>query len=473
MADRVRPLNDAPLGDGAVVYWMSSQRRLHWNHALDHAALHAVAHGKPLVIVEPLRIDTPYASLRTHRFIQQGMLDHAVTSADEGIAYHPFIESAPGEADALLHAYAANANLVVVDDVADMQDRELLAAAALPVRVEAVDSIGILPLAATDKAYVSAYQFRRFLQNNMVSELTARPAEEILDMVPQADLLEDILAQWPVSDVTSAPDVPVDPIPPVTETPGGREAALVRLDAFASNIDRYPERNHPDAHAESALSPYLRHGHIAAAEVVWLLLEQEDWHPGRLGKSNGQRAGWWGLSEGAEAFLDQVITWRELGHVEARHNPAYRRFDSLPGWAQETLAQHDGDRSQPYALEVLEAAGSGDPLWDAAQRQLLEAGVIHNYMRMLWGKKILEWAPDARTAFEWMLHLNDKYALDGGDPNSVSGVAWCLGRYDRPWQERQVFGKVRCMTSDSARRKLRLDGYLAQWGKKEETPATQ
>ncbi len=469
MLERIRPLNDAPRGDGPVVYWMTSQRRLHWNHALDHAVMQAVGLNKPLIILEPLRADYPYASQRFHTFVQQGMLEHAVTCADEEVAYHPYIEPTPGAGKGLLEAYAQHASLIVADDHPGFFFPQMLdAASRLPVRMEAVDSVGILPLSITDKAYSSAYQFRRFLQKNVVQHLTRRPAEEILDMAPGGEIPEDILKRWPVTDVTKPPSYDVAPIPPVSDTPGGREAARFRLDALASNIDRYPERNHPDAHAESGLSPYLHFGHMGAAEVVWRILEQEDWHPGRLGETKGQRSGWWGLSEGAEAFLDQVITWRELGHVQALHDPHYREYDSLPEWAKETLATHDADRIKTYKLEELEAAATDDEIWNAAQRQLLEEGIIHNYMRMLWGKKILEWAPDARTALDWMLHLNDKYALDGRDPNSVSGIFWCLGRYDRPWQERDVFGKVRCMTSNSTRRKLRLDAYLERF---EDTPS--
>ncbi len=465
MLDRVRTVNDHAVADGPVVYWMTSQRRLTWNHALDHAISRAKDLGAGLVVLEPLRVDYPYACSRFHTFVQQGMVEHAAACRDAGVAYHPYLEPTPGAGKGLLAAYAASASLIVADDHPGFFFPQMLAAAArLPVRVEAVDSIGVLPLAATDKAYVSAYQFRRFLHKTLVPHLLQRPSSQPLQEAPGGKIPLAVLDRWPVSDVIGDLTFPIADIPPVADTPGGHQAAAVRLDALVSNIDRYPERNHPDAHAESRLSPYLHFGHIAAAEVVWSVLDNEDWHPGRLGAAKGQRAGWWGLSEGAEAFLDQVITWRELGHVEARHNPRWQDYDSLPGWAQETLAVHQGDRAAPYALEVLEGAGTDDEVWNAAQRQLLREGVIHNYLRMLWGKKILEWAPDAPTALAWMSYLNDKYALDGRDPNSVSGIFWCLGRYDRPWQERAVFGKVRCMTSANTKRKLRLDGYMATWG---------
>ncbi len=458
MHDRVRPLNDAPIGDGPVVYWMTAQRRLEWNHALDHAVARAGELQRGLVVVEALRADHPYACDRFHAFVQHGMQENAERAKLAGAAYHPFIEPEPAAGKGLLAALARDAALIVADDHPGFFFPRMLAAAArLPRRIEAVDAVGVMPLHATPKAFTAAVHFRRFLQREMVPHLMQRPSDAPLEQAPPGDVPASVLDGWPAtlrSPVLGGPA-------PVEATPGGRNEARARLDAFETG--RYLERNHPDAEAESGLSPHLHFGHIGSAEIVWHILEQEDWHPGRIGESKGQRAGWWGLSEGAEAFLDQVITWRELGHVEALHNPDWMAYDSLPRFARDTLADHERDRDAPYDLATLEAAATDDELWNAAQRQLLHDGVIHNYMRMLWGKKILEWAPDSHTALEWMFHLNDSYALDGRDPNSVSGIMWCLGRYDRGWTERAVFGKVRCMTSDSARKKLRMDRYLERW----------
>jgi deoxyribodipyrimidine photo-lyase len=170
------------------------------------------------------------------------------------------------------------------------------------------------------------------------------------------------------------------------------------------------------------------------------------------------------VSPGAEAFLDQLVTWRELGFNMTFRREDYARYESLPQWARETLAQHQEDpRPHLYSLEEFQEARTHDPIWNAAQRQLLEEGVIHNYLRMLWGKKILEWSPSPRDALEVMLQLNDGLALDGRDPNSYSGIFWCLGRYDRGWPERPVFGKVRSMSSRATRRKVKLDRYLERF----------
>jgi len=171
------------------------------------------------------------------------------------------------------------------------------------------------------------------------------------------------------------------------------------------------------------------------------------------------------MSPSAEAFLDELVTWRELGYGFCTHEPDYDRYESLPAWARATLEDHASDpREHIYSVDELGAASTGDDLWNAAQRQLVHEGVIHNYLRMLWGKRILEWTRHPREALAVMIEINNRYALDGRDPNSYSGICWVLGRFDRGWPERAIFGKVRSMTSASTRRKVKLDDYLARWG---------
>ncbi len=249
---------------------------------------------------------------------------------------------------------------------------------------------------------------------------------------------------------------------------GGAFVARERLKQFvATSLASYGGRRKDVLEeATSGLSPYLHFGHISAHEVFARVMSAENWTPSRLSPlSDGQRRGWWGVGNDAEAFLDQLVTWRELGfnfcHVRGDHD----RFESLPDWARATLADHSSDpRPYVYELEELEAAATHDEIWNAAQRQLVSEGRIHNYLRMLWGKKILEWTLSPEDALEIMIHLNNKYALDGRDPNSYSGIFWCLGRYDRPWgPERPIFGKVRYMSSENTKRKLRLNSYLERY----------
>jgi deoxyribodipyrimidine photo-lyase len=182
-------------------------------------------------------------------------------------------------------------------------------------------------------------------------------------------------------------------------------------------------------------------------------------------KATGRRSGWWKVSSAAEEFLDQVITWRELGFNRCANRDDYDKYESLPSWALQTLSLHSRDRRKHiYGMAQLEAGMTHDPLWNAAQRQLLHEGQIHNYLRMLWGKKILEWSETPQQALDVMVELNNKYALDGRDPNSYSGIFWVLGRYDRPWgPERPIFGKVRYMSSENTARKVRVPNYIQKY----------
>jgi deoxyribodipyrimidine photo-lyase len=209
----------------------------------------------------------------------------------------------------------------------------------------------------------------------------------------------------------------------------------------------------------------LHFGHIAAHEIVAKILRHEGWSPSRLAKTaTGAKDGWWGVSPSAEAFLDQVVTWRELGFNMAARRPDSEQFESLPPWASTTLEAHASDRRPyTYTVDQFREAATHDPLWNAAQRQLLTEGRLHNYLRMLWGKKILEWTASPREALDVMIELNNRFALDGRDPNSYSGIFWVLGRYDRPWPERPIFGQVRYMTSESTARKLRVKAYLRRY----------
>jgi deoxyribodipyrimidine photo-lyase len=182
------------------------------------------------------------------------------------------------------------------------------------------------------------------------------------------------------------------------------------------------------------------------------------------GRANGSRDGWWGLGASAEAFMDELVTWRELGVAYNLRHGERHDYEALPEWARRTRDEHAVDRREHlYGLDALEAARTHDPLWNAAQRQLLVEGVIHNYLRMLWGKKVVEWSESPREALRMLIHLNNRWALDGRDPNSLSGIYWCLGRYDRPWApKREVFGTIRWMSSENTARKFKVKPYLAK-----------
>ena len=241
---------------------------------------------------------------------------------------------------------------------------------------------------------------------------------------------------------------------------------MARPPRASASVSSYQDRSQPDADAASGLSPYLHFGHISGHQLFAGVAKHEQWSVAQiLPKQAGQR-GWLGMSESAEGFLDQVVTWRELGFNFTSQRDDYAEFDSLPEWARKTLGEHELDpRPYVYSIEEFDNSQTHDELWNAAQRELRETGVMQNYLRMLWGKKILHWSRSPREALAIMIELNNRYALDGRNPNSYSGICWVLGRYDRPWgPQREIFGSIRYMTSDSALRKFRLKDYLAQWG---------
>jgi len=195
-------------------------------------------------------------------------------------------------------------------------------------------------------------------------------------------------------------------------------------------------------------------------------MKVEGWSLGDFShRADGRRSGWWRVGEDAEAFLDQLITWRELGFNFCSQRDDYDQYHSLPAWARSSLETHSRDfKPHLNSQDDLEAAQTHDRVWNAAQMQLVTEGRMHNYLRMVWGKKILEWSPSAQEALDVMIELNNKYALDGRDPNSYTGILWVLGRYDRPWgPERPIFGKIRYMSSENTVKKLRMRNYLAKF----------
>lgn len=483
-AIRVRELNARPCRAERdyVLYWMTAFRRTRWNFALERAVEHARRLDRPLVVLEALRAGYPWASDRFHAFVVEGMRDNAARLAHAPVKYVAYVEPAPGDGRGLLEALAARAAVVITDDFPAFFLRRMAEAAAgrLDVRLEAVDANGLLPLRATERAYPTAFAFRAFLQKHLREHLESFPLEDPLSAgaplrPAPADLLPpDLGVRWRSAPVdpwhSSLAGLPIDHrVGTVAQTPGGAAAATRVLARFLDDrLARYQDdRNQPELDVASGLSPYLHFGHISVHEVFHALMTREGWTTRRLAaKGGGQREGWWGASPAAEAFLDELVTWREIGYHTCEHRPDdYDRFESLPDWARATLDGHAADpRAHVYTLEQFESAASHDPLWNAAQGQLVREGRIHNYLRMLWGKKILEWSASPRDALDVMIELNNKYALDGRDPNSYSGIFWVLGRYDRPWApERPIFGVIRYMSSENTARKVRVKEYVRRY----------
>lgn len=455
-----------------VLYWVIAQRRLQWNFALDRALEWATELGKPLVVLEALRSDYRWTSDRLHRFVLDGMAENA-RRAGSSVLYYPYVEPKPGAGRGLLASLAQDCCLVVTDEYPCSFLPRMVEAAArrLRVRLEAVDSNGLLPLRAADRVFKTAHSFRRFIQMNLLAHLESLPKAKPLKglRLPRLKALpRTIVSRWPPAPVcllagekTELERLPIDHSVPVAPLCGGSRAGENMLRRFLRDrLPRYVEdHNRVDREATSGLSPYLHFGHVSAHQVFHELMRREQWRPSRpAGRASGSRTGWWGVSADAEAFMDQLITWRELGFNSCALRRDYDRYGSLPAWARETLAEHSGDpRPYLYTLKQFEAAVTHDEVWNAAQRQLLIEGRMHNYLRMYWGKKVLEWTRSPREALRVLIELNNKYALDGRDPNSYSGILWCLGRYDRPWgPERPIFGTVRYMSQAGTIRKTGL-----------------
>ncbi len=478
-ANRVRAVNDRAVNPAGeyVLYWMIANRRSRFNFSLDRALAWADELRRPLVVLEALRVDYPFASDRIHRFIIDGMAANAKSFHGTQVRYYPYVEPASGAGRGLLERLSEDAAVVVTDDFPCFFLPEAIRRAGerLKVRLEAVDSNGLMPMAAVPRAYPAAVHLRRFMQTSLREHLGAVPASNPLatrSLPGVAEVPRDVLDRWPAVDAALLAGgsgllaaLPIDHGVEALSLTGGEGMATKSLSNFVERrLPVYHEaHSHPDDRGTSRLSPYLHFGHISAHEVFSSVMKAEAWNLGRLSKSaRGAREGWWGVGPGAEAFLDQLVVWRELGFNTCYRRPGdYDRFEGLPEWAQETLGLHTSDpRPYQYDFAALERGETHDPLWNAAQRELVRVGWMHNYMRMLWGKKILEWSPTPQEALQTMIALMNRWALDGRDPNSYAGYMWVLGRYDRPWPERPIYGTVRSMSSTNTQRKVRVRQYL-------------
>lgn len=479
---RLRVANDRPLARGAefVLYWMIAARRGASNFALQHAVWRARELGLPLVVLEALRCDYRWASDRLHRFVLDGMRDNSAWFSERGVAYHPYVEPELGAGKGLLAALAKRAALVVTDEFPCFFLPRMVEAAAreLATRLEVVDTNGLFPLRAATTDFPTAYAFRRFLHKNLRPHLERTPLADPLagaGLPRNAEIPNSITRRWPEASATlldgavdELRELPIDHRVAPVEQRGGARAAAKALEQFVERkLVDYQNRNAPEAEVTSRLSPYLHFGHISAHAIFSEIMQREEWTPARLSSvANGRREGWWNVSAQVEGYLDQLVTWRELGYNFCAFRADYDSFDSLPTWARATLDKHAQDpREHVYSLAELEAARTFDPLWNAAQTQLVREGYIHNYLRMLWGKKVLEWSASPRAALESLIELNNKYALDGRNPNSYSGISWCFGRFDRPWPERKIFGSVRYMSSDNTARKDDVDEYVERYSR--------
>ncbi|MGA1820450.1 MAG: deoxyribodipyrimidine photo-lyase [Thermoplasmatota archaeon] len=422
-----------------VLYWMqASQRTLH-NHALEFAIDKANHLGLPAVVFFGIAEDYPEANERHFKFMLEGLSEVREELERLGILM-VVRRNEPWKGALELSREAA---LVVCDRGYlrhQVSWRRHLAERA-ECGIFEVESDVVVPVdAAADREMYSAATLRprihRSLDRYLAPPEHSTPLKCSIELdLPSVDLTDPVAALEGLNVDRS--------VRGVDWLKGGTSNALSRFREFLdTGLDRYHlDRNDPSLEIQSDMAPYLHFGQISP---ITLALEANE-------------AG----SPGTEAFLEELIVRRELAFNFVRYNDRYDSFDCLPNWARDTLLEHSRDiREYNYSVSELEAGGAHDPYWNAAQREMVVRGKMHNYMRMYWGKKVLEWLEDPREAYMTVLHLNNKYSLDGRDPNSYAGVAWCFGKHDRPWKERPIFGKVRYMNDNGLRRKFDIGSYV-------------
>ncbi|GAC1445452.1 MAG: deoxyribodipyrimidine photo-lyase [Chloroflexota bacterium] len=443
--DRLTPLNSCPLSSGGVViYWMQSSGRTTSNLALNLAIEKANELGQPVICYFAVDDSYPLATHRTFRFLLQGLRDvsSGLENRNVGCAFR--IERSVQGIVSL--ATSLEASLVVTDESHLRLGRRRRAEAAVLLEREGiplwgVDNDVLVPVRSLGREHYAARTIRSHLQ---------RARDPLLQPIPNPMARVDpphIEGIVPITDI----DEPLShlsldmTVPPSPVLVGGERAAGERLHSFLEgSFARYEgERNDAATDVTSHLSPYLHFGHIDPW-TIGLAVREAD-----------------APLQAKESFLEELLVRRELASNFTFYNPRYDRMDAIPEWARKTLREHTADpRPALYTLEELASAGTADPLWNAGQHELLTTGIIHNWVRMYWGKRIIEWTRTPEEAMAYTIHLNNLYAVDGRDPASFANIAWCFGKHDRPWPQRPIFGTVRSMTLGGARRKFDVDGYI-------------
>jgi deoxyribodipyrimidine photo-lyase len=447
-AQRVQVTGEENARGRYILYWAQSARRLRANPALEYAIGLANARSLPLLVYESVRPDYPDANDRIHSFILEGVRQNVRDAEDRGLRYHFFLPKTASEARGVVRTLAGDARLVVTDEyptsVIAPQTKRFVERS--PVAVHVFDGNGILPMRVFGKEMYSA----RFLRDRAHALFRER-----WPLFEEVELKKPFRGNVPLPSFDGAKpreaarqcaiDHAIEPVP----TRGGRDAALARFDTFLrEGLEGYAEQRNKALKHLSGMSPYLHFGHIGIHEIALRVLESD------------------APDEDVDSYLEEAIIRRELSFNFCFYNPRFDTLEALPAWARATLDKHRRDRRKPqYSFEELRAAQTYDAMWNLSQRQLLADGTIHGYLRMLWGKKIIEWSGTPEDALRTMLRLHDIYAIDGRDPNTYAGVQWCFGKHDRPWApERPIFGSIRWMSSEQTAKKVRwkeLESHVA------------
>jgi deoxyribodipyrimidine photo-lyase len=436
-------------GEGkCVVYWMQRAQRGRDNHALDKAIAVGDALELPVVVYFAGISNFPHANLRHYAFLNQGLPDVEEDCAERGVGF--VMRRAPLEDP--LKFFADVEAVMVIGDENPMREPErwrVRVAETLRVPFWTVDADVVVPSRLLEKAQFSAAVARPRLYRALPEFLVpyANPRAEKAWKHPRGlhadDVREDMTRGWKEFDRS---------VKPVEAWTGGHHAAVKRLrkfcDELLANYDH--DRNRPETDGTSKLSPYLHFGHIGP-QTIALTVDAA---------ARNHRH----LQAERDSYFNELIVWRELSVNFVRYQAEYDSPGCADDWAKETIAEHDRDeREVLYKLPQLENAQTYDDLWNAAQIQMVRSGWMHNYLRMYWAKKIVEWTPNVRIAMKVAIYLNDKYEIDGRDPNGYAGIAWSmLGKFDRAWFDRPIFGKRRYMSRSSTGKKFLSALYIEQ-----------
>lgn len=428
-----------------VIYWMQRSQRAFENAALSFAVRLANDLSKPLLTYFGLYDRYPMASRRAFQFMLEGLAEVGPALSERGIGF--LIRREHPATGIVRAASELRASAVVVDEDYLNVGREWRREAAreLGVRLIQVDAETVVPARVSGKEEWGAYTLRPKIAK-LLPECLSEPEEPaVLNKWAGHPAHGIDLSSVKPMDLASALDVDQD-VRPTPYFVGGASEARRRLRHFIeTDLPRYAtERNEIGLDVSSRLSPYFHFGQISSLRVA-LIVETSD-----------------APRECIDAFLEQLIVRRELAINLCLYNPLYDRLDAAADWARATLDAHRSDqRKEIYDLEELEEARTHDDLWNASQTELVKFGKVHPYLRMVWAKRLLEWSPTPEEALRRAIYLNDKYALDGRDPNGYANIAWCMfGKHDRPFAERPVFGKVRYMSTSATMRKTRWQDYL-------------
>jgi deoxyribodipyrimidine photo-lyase len=435
LLQRTRLLNNSKEKAGPIVYWMTRDQRVHDNYSLLFAQELALKRGQNLYIVFNL-LDDLGTSDRQFNFMLRGLEILRKELKNYNIPF--FLLSGSSEAEIPKFLKETNAGILVTDfdPIRIKKAQKGRIAEKIKIQLYEADAHNIIPCwIASGKLEYGAYTIRPKINRLLPSYLEEYPR---LKMMPDSNFIKDTSH----NKILTGDLIEKKAFRPAS----GETAAINALNDFLENkIDRYStDKNDPNKDCLSGLSPYLHFGHISSQRIA---LNTE--------KSNYNTAS-------KEAFLEELIVRKELSDNFCNYNANYDSFEGFPNWAKESLNQHRKDeREYVYTLKEFEKGKTHEGLWNAAQWEMVNTGKMHSYMRMYWAKKILEWSASPEDALKTVLYLNDKYELDGRDPNGYAGCAWSIGGvHDRSWFERQVFGKIRYMNLKGAERKFDIDNYI-------------